>query len=541
MIKKLDGYTFYDLCLSGANNLINQKNKIDALNVFPVPDGDTGTNMSSTVKSAIDGLKRDNNHLGEVAKKLSKAMLFGARGNSGVILSQIFKGFSLAFENESSVDVQGLLDAFKKATEKAYSSVLKPIEGTILTVIRETTEELEKIVDSSTSFSVFFELAQKFARKACDNTPNKLKILREVGVTDSGGEGFYSIIVGMNSFMKGEPVAIKEDNDSADTFIQQGEVYDGEFGYCTEFIIEIKDVASFSKVAFEKGLRKQATSLVVVQDNEILKVHGHTIQPGNMLNFGQKFGEFIKIKSENMNLQAKESRNKNVALNSNSSSEDEKECAIISCNLGTGIINRIKELGCDAIVESGQTQNPSAQDIVDAIRSVNSKNVFVLPNNSNIFLAAEQAAQIIDDKNVYIIKSKTQLQGVVAMMNFAADASAEENFEMLNEAIKTIKTGEVTTAIRSTKMNNVRIKEGQFIGILDHEIITCEPSYIEAAKELIKSAISHDNELITIYYGNDISENDANEVKSFIEGRYDVEVEVVNGAQPNYHFIIGFE
>ncbi|TQC54098.1 DAK2 domain-containing protein [Mycoplasmopsis mucosicanis] len=541
MIKKLDGYTFYDLCLSGANNLINQKNKIDALNVFPVPDGDTGTNMSSTVKSAIDGLKRDNNHLGEVAKKLSKAMLFGARGNSGVILSQIFKGFSLAFENESSVDVQGLLDAFKKATEKAYSSVLKPIEGTILTVIRETTEELEKIVDSSTSFSVFFELAQKFARKACDNTPNKLKILREVGVTDSGGEGFYSIIVGMNSFMNGEPVAIKEDNDSADTFIQQGEVYDGEFGYCTEFIIEIKDVASFSKVAFEKGLRKQATSLVVVQDNEILKVHGHTIQPGNMLNFGQKFGEFIKIKSENMNLQAKESRNKNVALNSNSSSEDEKECAIISCNLGTGIINRIKELGCDAIVESGQTQNPSAQDIVDAIRSVNSKNVFVLPNNSNIFLAAEQAAQIIDDKNVYIIKSKTQLQGVVAMMNFAADASAEENFEMLNEAIKTIKTGEVTTAIRSTKMNNVRIKEGQFIGILDHEIITCEPSYIESAKELIKSAISHDNELITIYYGNDISENDANEVKSFIEGRYDVEVEVVNGAQPNYHFIIGFE
>ncbi|MBU4689928.1 DAK2 domain-containing protein [Mycoplasma zalophidermidis] len=539
MINKLDGKIFYDLCLSGANNLINNKNKIDALNVFPVPDGDTGTNMSSTVKSAIDGINRDSNDLGLVSQKFSKSMLFGARGNSGVILSQIFKGFSMAFEGKTNVDVEGLLNGFKKATEKAYGSVLKPIEGTILTVIRETTEELEKIVDKKTTFEVFFELAEKFARKSCDNTPNKLKILREVGVTDSGGEGFYSIIAGMNSFLKGQPVQIVENNSSSDSFIQNGEVYEGEFGYCTEFIIELNEVDEFKKTQFEKSVGKIATSLVVVQDNEIVKVHGHTLKPGELLNFGQKYGEFIKIKSENMSLQAEQARNKNVIISS--SDEDEKECAIISCNLGNGIISRMKELGCDAIVESGQTQNPSAQDIVDAINSVNAKNVFVLPNNSNIFLAAEQAGKIINNKNVYIIQSRSQLQGISAMLNFNHESSAEENLDLLTEAIKTVQTGEITQATRTTKLNNVKIKEGHFIGLTDHKIVTCQPSYIEATKDLLKKTIKPDHELITIYYGNDISEMDANEIQNFIESRYDVEVEIVNGAQPNYHFIIGFE
>ncbi|MCS4536903.1 MULTISPECIES: DAK2 domain-containing protein [unclassified Mycoplasma] len=541
MTNKLDGKMFYDLCLSGANNLINAKNRIDALNVFPVPDGDTGTNMSSTVKSAIDAIDRSNANLGEVAKKFSKSMLFGARGNSGVILSQIFKGFSLAFENEKSVDVLGLLNGFKKATEKAYASVLKPIEGTILTVIRETTEELTKIIDKNTTFEVFFELAEKFARKACDNTPNLLKVLREVGVTDSGGEGFYTILVGMNSFIKGQPIAISEESSDVNTFIQDGEVYDGEFGYCTEFIIELNDCKNFDKKYFEKEIGKQATSLVVVQDNEILKVHGHTLKPGSLLNFGQKYGEFIKIKSENMSLQAEQTRNKNVTLSNAVLSEDEKECAIISCNLGAGIISRMRELGCDAIIESGQTQNPSAQDIVDAINSVNSKNVFVLPNNSNIFLASEQAGKIINDKNVFIIQTRSQLQGIAAMLNFNHDLDAQSNLELLNEAIKTVTTGEITQAIRTTKMHNIKIKEGNFIGIADGKIITSQSTYIKAAKDLIDKTITEDHEFISVYYGNNISEKDASEIQSFIESKYDVEVEIYNGSQPNYHFIIGFE
>lgn len=541
MTKILDGKLFCQLFISGANNIINSKNKIDALNVFPVPDGDTGTNMSSTAQAAADALALNNSsHLGEVTNTISRNMLLGARGNSGVILSQVFKGFAIAFKEVESVDIKGLLEGFKQATKKAYSSVLKPVEGTILTVIRETTEALEKEVNNKTSLEEFFKLAKNAARKACDNTPNKLKILREVGVTDSGGEGLYAIISGMEAALNAEAIKISESEENIDTFISSKEVYDGEFGYCTEFIIELNDEKDFDKADFEKSLLKKATSLVVVQDEKIVKVHGHTLKPGDMLNFGQKYGEFIKIKSENMTRQASESRNKNVIINQNDE-QSSKKCAIISCNLGSGIIARMKEFGVDAIIESGQTQNPSAQDIIDAINSVNSKNVFILPNNSNIFLAAEQAAQAITDKKVFIIQTRSQIQGLTALMNFNSESSPKENRETMSEAIKLVTTAEVTQAIRSTKIDNVKIKEGQFIGITDGKILVSENNYIDAAKKLIKKSINSDHELVTVYYGNDASEVDANEIKNFLESHYDVEVEVVNGDQPNYHFIIGFE
>ncbi|ADN69105.1 DAK2 domain-containing protein [Mycoplasmopsis fermentans] len=541
MTKILDGKLFCQLFISGANNIINSKNKIDALNVFPVPDGDTGTNMSSTAQAAADALALNNsNHLGEVTNTISRNMLLGARGNSGVILSQIFKGFAIAFKEVESVDIKGLLEGFKQATKKAYSSVLKPVEGTILTVIRETTEALEKEVNNKTSLEEFFKLAKNAARKACDNTPNKLKILREVGVTDSGGEGLYTIISGMEAALNAEAIKISESEENIDTFISSKEVYDGEFGYCTEFIIELNDEKDFDKANFEKSLLKKANSLVVVQDEKIVKVHGHTLKPGDMLNFGQKYGEFIKIKSENMTRQASESRNKNVIINQNDE-QSNKKCAIISCNLGSGIIARMKEFGVDAIIESGQTQNPSAQDIIDAINSVNSKNVFILPNNSNIFLAAEQAAQAITNKKVFIIQTRSQIQGLTALMNFNSESSPKENRETMSESIKLVTTAEVTQAIRSTKIDNVKIKEGQFIGITDGKILVSENNYIDAAKKLIKKSINSDHELVTVYYGNDASEVDANEIKNFLESHYDVEVEVVNGAQPNYHFIIGFE
>lgn len=541
MTKILDGKLFCQLFISGANNIINSKNKIDALNVFPVPDGDTGTNMSSTAQAAADALALNNsNHLGEVTNTISRNMLLGARGNSGVILSQIFKGFAIAFKEVESVDIKGLLEGFKQATKKAYSSVLKPVEGTILTVIRETTEALEKEVNNKTSLEEFFKLAKNAARKSCDNTPNKLKILREVGVTDSGGEGLYTIISGMEAALNAEAIKISESEENIDTFISSKEVYDGEFGYCTEFIIELNDEKDFDKANFEKSLLKKANSLVVVQDEKIVKVHGHTLKPGDMLNFGQKYGEFIKIKSENMTRQASESRNKNVIINQNDE-QSNKKCAIISCNLGSGIIARMKEFGVDAIIESGQTQNPSAQDIIDAINSVNSKNVFILPNNSNIFLAAEQAAQAITNKKVFIIQTRSQIQGLTALMNFNSESSPKENRETMSESIKLVTTAEVTQAIRSTKIDNVKIKEGQFIGITDGKILVSENNYIDAAKKLIKKSINSDHELVTVYYGNDASEVDANEIKNFLESHYDVEVEVVNGAQPNYHFIIGFE
>lgn len=540
---KLNGKTFAQAFISGANNLINSKNKIDALNVFPVPDGDTGTNMSSTSKAAVGALtvtNVDKMPLGDVAVIISRNMLLGARGNSGVILSQIFKGLSLSFTNLKEASVKELLDGFKKATEKAYQSVLKPVEGTILTVIRETTEAIEKDITKDSSVEDFFRLANEFSRQACNNTPNKLKILREVGVTDSGGEGLQALLFGMYSYFKGQPIEESNEEKQADTFISSSEVYNGEFGYCTEFIVELADDKNFDKSAFENALMKKANSLVVVQDEKILKVHGHTLKPGDMLNFGQKYGEFIKIKSENMTRQAADSRNKNVIINQSDENEKQK-CAIISCNLGSGIIDRMKEYGVDAIIESGQTQNPSAQDILDAISSVKAKNVFVLPNNSNIFLAAEQAAQSVNDKKVYIIPTKSQVQGVSALLNFAKDNTVKENRENMTDAIKLVKTGEITKSVRSTNIDGIKIKEGQFIGILDHKIIIVADSYLDAAKKLVKKVTSKDTELITIYFGNDASEPDAQELQNFIESHYDASVEVVNGNQPNYHFIIGFE
>ena len=540
---KLNGKTFAQAFISGANNLINSKNKIDALNVFPVPDGDTGTNMSSTSKAAVGALtvtNVDKMPLGDVAVIISRNMLLGARGNSGVILSQIFKGLSLSFTNLKEASVKELLDGFKKATEKAYQSVLKPVEGTILTVIRETTEAIEKDITKDSSVEDFFRLANEFSRQACNNTPNKLKILREVGVTDSGGEGLQALLFGMYSYFKGQPIEESNEEKQADTFISSSEVYNGEFGYCTEFIVELADDKNFDKSAFENALMKKANSLVVVQDEKILKVHGHTLKPGDMLNFGQKYGEFIKIKSENMTRQAADSRNKNVIINQSDENEKQK-CAIISCNLGSGIIDRMTEYGVDAIIESGQTQNPSAQDILDAISSVKAKNVFVLPNNSNIFLAAEQAAQSVNDKKVYIIPTKSQVQGVSALLNFAKDNTVKENRENMTDAIKLVKTGEITKSVRSTNIDGIKIKEGQFIGILDHKIIIVADSYLDAAKKLVKKVTSKDTELITIYFGNDASEPDAQELQNFIESHYDASVEVVNGNQPNYHFIIGFE
>ncbi|WP_416738042.1 DAK2 domain-containing protein [Mycoplasmopsis meleagridis] len=540
MIKFFDGQIFASIIKSGANNLINSKNRIDALNVFPVPDGDTGTNMSYTVQAAIDNINNlAGNNLGEISAKVAKSMLFGARGNSGVILSQIFKGFALGFENLVKVDVFGLLKAFKMAYEKAYALVLKAVEGTILTVIREVYEGLEKEVDKETTFEKFFELVVKLARISCDNTPNKLKVLREVGVTDSGGEGLYTIFVGMEKAIRGEIVELGQEQDSFDSFVSDTEVYDGEFGYCTEFILELTNKNEFEIRNFEKELKKKATSLVVVKDDDIVKVHGHTLKPGELLNLAQKHGEFAKIKSENMTKQASESKNKN--LQANSENNELNECGIVSCNLGSGIIERMRELGADAIVESGQSQNPSARDLIDAINLVNAKNVFILPNNSNIFLTATQAATAIQDKKVFVIPTKSQIQGVNAILNFDKDNKAKENEKIMNNAIKLVVSAEVTRAVRNTKLHGIKIKEGQFIGIANSKILTSEDDFLTSARNLIKKLITKNTELITIYYGNEVSENDAFELETFIQNQYDVEVEIVNGNQPTYHFLIGFE
>ncbi|WP_029906560.1 DAK2 domain-containing protein [Mycoplasmopsis opalescens] len=545
---KINGQEWIKYFLSGANNLINNKAKIDALNVFPVPDGDTGTNMASTIGAAAEGLVgNSDDNLATVSAFIAKKMLYDARGNSGVILSQIFKGFALAFENKKEVNSLELVSAFAQASKKAYSSVIKPVEGTILTVIRETFEALEKQVNSETTFEEFFEIADKYSRISCNNTPNKLKVLREVGVNDSGGEGLQCIIAGMLSYAKGNPIEISKEQEAVTEFISNNEVYDGEFGYCTEFIVDLREPENFDKKAFEAVLAKKGiTSLVLVNDGNILKVHGHTIRPGEMLTIAQKHGEFIKIKSENMSLQAEDAKKKTVEEGSkeqpSTNGAKPKKCGIVSCNLGNGFIQLMNELGCDQIIVSGQTQNPSANEIINAIKLVNAKNVFVLPNNKNVFMAAKQASQVIKDKKIYVIESRSQVEGINAIFSFDPDASAKDNVDTLREAIKMVDTGEITRAVRDTKIGGVKIKQNDYIGIFNGVIKNSNDNLIDATKELIDWTLTEDEkEVITIYYGNESSENEATLIKNYVESTYDVEVDIKAGEQPNYNFIISFE
>ncbi|QZE12293.1 DAK2 domain-containing protein [Mycoplasma sp. Ms02] len=547
-MNKINGKDFIRFITSGANALINSKNKIDALNVFPVPDGDTGTNMASTIEYAIQNIDKNENDISKAASDLAKKMLFGARGNSGVILSQIFRGFSQALGEKIEAFPKDLVLAFEGAYKKAYGAVLKPIEGTMLTVIRETFEGLEREIKVNRDVNIedFFKKLKEVSRKSCDETPNKLKILREVGVTDSGGEGLFTVFEGMYLASIGQDVTLNANgSDEATLFISDTEVYDGEFGYCTEFIIELNDEKKFNKEAFTKVIQEFANSLVVVQDEKIVKVHGHVLKPGDLLNEAQKHGEFLKIKSENMTLQANNSKATAVEAQV-ADSEDEKpaECGIVSCNLGSGIIERMHELGCDYVIEGGQTQNPSAQDILDAIANVNAKTVFILPNNSNIMLVSQQAAQVVNDKNVIVVPTKTQVQGLAAILNFNKENSEEDNLEMMTEAIEDVLSGEVTQAVRTTSINGVNIKEGDFITIHKGKITSSNKTPYQAATSLITQMLDNPErewELLTIYYGDLSSEADAIELESWVQNKFDIDVEIVNGAQPNYHFLIGVE
>lgn len=537
--KKLTATDWKNAIISAANNLTNHKNKIDSLNVFPVPDGDTGTNMSATINQAKTDLQKSNHeNLSDAGNAVARSMLMGARGNSGVILSQIFKGFSIAFEGKTDINAFELLVGFREATKKAYASVLKPVEGTILTVIRETTEALESLKSKNISISEFMKHAVQFARIACDNTPNKLKVLREVGVNDSGGEGLFLIIEGIALSLNEQDVELSDKQEEINEFISKTEIYDGEFGYCTEFILEISDSQSFKKENLVNQIQSLATSLVVINDDNLLKVHGHTLKPGNLLNIAQSYGEFNKIKVDNMSLQANESKNNAI---SSANNQPEKACGVVSCNLGQGIIDEVKQLGCDNVIESGQTQNPSSAQIIEAIKNTNAKTVFVLPNNSNVLLTAQQAAQTITDKKVIVIPSKTQMQGISAMMYFSPDTTEEENKDNMTEAIHNIQTGEVTTAVRNTTISGIKIKEGQFLSIKDGKIIASKKTYIQAAKYLIEKMVTKDTEIVSIYYGDEASDIDAQELVDYIELKYGVETEIINGNQPNYHFLIGVE
>ena len=567
-MKKIDGIILKQMIISGANNLYNSYPEVDSLNVFPVPDGDTGTNMNLTMQSGLKEIANKNDKsIYNVAKAFSRGLLMGARGNSGVILSQIFRGFANSLVNKTEIDAVELYEALLSGKEVAYKAVMRPVEGTILTVVREATDTLGKKTKEGMSITEAMEIFYKEATASLLRTPDLLPVLKEVGVVDSGGAGFCKIIDG---FVKALQNKIVEKNmpevldvvDQAANKLKttgnaQAKLEHKEFGYCTEFILKLpeKDKLNgkreFNEGRFKSVLNAHGNSIVCVRDDDLVKVHIHTMFPGNILSFAQQYGEFIKIKSENMALQhseildevnkenkAHETETKKVEIKK----EPKKEYAIISCCSGKGIQEMFKELGVSYIVSGGQTMNPSTEDFIKAIKEVNAKNIFILPNNSNIIMAAKQASEVSQDAKVVVIPSISIPQGMVATISFNPEANVKENTEEMTEALKNVKTGQVTFSIRDTKVDGVDVNTDDFMGILDKKIILSLPSKLEAAEKLLDKMIDDMSSLITVFVGEDVTSKEKEEFISYIEKKYpDLELDVKNGQQPVYSFILSIE
>lgn len=545
---KINAQLFKDMVLSGAYLLHNQHNIIDALNVFPVPDGDTGTNMSLTFNSGakeIENLQSDSIY--EISKKLSKGLLMGARGNSGVILSQIFRGFSMALEGKNEIGPVELLNAFENGAKVAYKAVMRPVEGTILTVIREAAYYGVKYATEDKTIEDVFSYFVKQAEISLDHTPELLPVLKEVGVVDSGGAGLVLILTGFMSALVGEPIEKVDLGTSENTSMAtQVEGTEEGYGYCTEFILRLEDnlINNFSEDQLKKELsRIPGDSIVVVQDEEIVKVHVHTLKPGEALNLAQRFGEFIKLKIENMQEQHNSLTEASPTANQMQNKKKEaKEIGLISVAAGSGIKDMFMELNCDYVVSGGQTMNPSTEDLVAAIREVNAKNVIVLPNNSNIIMAANQAASVLEGEiNVHVIPTKTIPQGLSACIMFNPEADIEDSISEMKEAVSNVKTGQVTFAIKDTNIDGVDIRANEYMAMVEKNIVACFPSKLDACKETLKGLFSNDDEIITLIAGEDVTSDELADIESFIKENSDAELEVVNGKQPIYSFIIGVE
>ena len=542
-MERIDALTFKKMIENGAINLSNHYTDIDALNVFPVPDGDTGTNMSMTFTSGVkDALTVNSDRIDEVAKKLSKGLLMGARGNSGVILSQIFRGLFQYLDGKADVNGLELAEAFVNGSKVAYKAVMRPVEGTILTVIRESSEFTLAYASGKEEISPLevIEYLVKEANESLNRTPDLLPVLKEVGVVDSGGAGLLKVLEGMEMALKGQML---ERTEAVAVEGASVAVESEEFGYCTEFIIQLseKGMKTFKEETLKDSLSRIGNSLVVVQDDDIVKVHVHTLTPGDALNMGQRYGEFLKLKIENMSVQ-----HENLVVNAKEEfkNEPEKEYAIIAVAAGDGLTEVFKELRADVVISGGQTMNPSTEDFVAAIEKCNARHVFVLPNNSNIILAAQQAESICDAEQVEVIvlPTKSIPQGYAALVNFNPEVDAETNKETMMEAIGNVQTGQVTFAIKDTTFEGLEIKANEFMGIKEKAIIVSTPDKLEATKFLLSQMLNEDSELVTIFTGEDVTEEESEAVEEYISENYpDAEVEMIVGGQPVYSFVISVE
>ncbi len=564
-VTTIDAPMLAKMFLAGAKNLEAKKEWINELNVFPVPDGDTGTNMTMTIMSAAAEVSNlgPEPDMASLAKAISSGSLRGARGNSGVILSQLFRGFTKGISKYEKLDVVILSDALQKAVETAYKAVMKPKEGTILTVAKGGADKALELIGETDDLTVFVDEVIKYADYILSQTPEMLPVLKQAGVVDSGGQGLVTILKGAYDALTGKEIdyTIEGAGTGGVVKISQQTEQDIKFGYCTEFIIVLNHaLEEKEEFDFKAFLESIGDSIVVVADDEITKVHVHTNDPGLALQRALTYGSLSKIKIDNMREEhqeklikdaekaaaeqkaADEKRRSELDAMAEKSQMPKKEIGFVSVSIGEGINEIFKGLGVDYIIAGGQTMNPSTEDMLNAIEEVNADNIFILPNNKNIILAANQAASLLEEKNIFVIPTKTVPQGITALINYMPDSSAEENAQRMTEELANVKSGQVTYAVRDTLIDDKSIKQGDYMGIGDSSILSVGRDMETVTKEMVAQMVDEDSAIISVYYGEEVKEEDAQKLGADLEEQYpDCEVEVHCGGQPIYYYVISVE
>lgn len=555
-ITSLDGRRFAEMIIQGANHLSVNAQMVDALNVFPVPDGDTGTNMNLSMSSGAKEVQQNiQPHIGYVGKALAKGLLMGARGNSGVILSQLFRGFSKAIEDKDSITSKEFAAGLEAGVDTAYRAVMKPVEGTILTVAKDAAKKAVKIAKNQSDFVVVMDEVLKEAKRSLKRTPDLLPVLKEVGVVDSGGQGLVCVYEGFLASLKGEAspenstiipsmkeLVNAEHHKGAQSFMDPEDI---EFGYCTEFMVKLEAEKlkkhPFTEELFTKEISAFGDSLLVITDEELVKVHIHAERPGDVLSYGQRYGSLINMKIENMREQHRSMIDNSQQLKEKTVHSEKQKYGIVVVSMGSGIGELFKSIGATAVIEGGQSMNPSTEDIVNAIENVNAENIIILPNNKNIIMAAKQAADIVKEKTI-VVESKTVPQGLAALLSFNPSANLEDNHEAMSDALLHVKTGQITYAVRDTNIDGLAISKGDFMGIADGKIVDVNKDKVASAKALLEQMVDEDTEIITIIYGEDVSQQELTNLENELQTAFpDIEMEIHHGNQPLYAFIFSVE
>ncbi|OEK60448.1 hypothetical protein AST00_11695 [Staphylococcus equorum] len=550
MVSKINGKLFAEMIIQGAQNLSNHADLVDSLNVYPVPDGDTGTNMNLTMTSGREAVEENlSQHIGELGKTYSKGLLMGARGNSGVILSQLFRGFSKSLEAYDEINAQQLAESFKAGVETAYKAIMKPVEGTILTVARDAADAAMRKVEETEDCIELMTYILEEAEISLENTPNLLPVLKEVGVVDSGGKGLVVVYAGFLKALKGETVSAETAKLDKDSLVNEAHDFHGVintedivYGYCTEMMVRFgKNKKVFDEQTFREDMSTYGDSLLVINDDEIVKVHVHSEKPGDVFNYGQQYGELIKLKVENMREQHREVVKKEQVGQRETQTPETVETAVIAISMGDGISDLFKSMGATHMISGGQTMNPSTEDIVKVIEQSQCKRAIILPNNKNIMMASEQAANIVGAEAV-VIPTKSIPQGIAALFNYDESDALEANKTRMVESLEAVKSGSVTYAVRDTKIDGVEIKKDAFMGLVEDKIVTSNENEFETVKGLLSEMIQDDSEIITMIIGEDANASLTSDIETWLEASYpEVELDQHDGQQPVYQYLFSVE